>query len=118
MIFPSYDNKVRLFDVRRPQTAVEVADVGGSAWRVKWHPSAARKQDLLVACMHDGFKVIRFGIHSGDDVFGESRFLKENKSHESLAYGVDWSYASPLSNGETLVGSCSFYDHKLSIWSA
>ncbi len=36
-------------------------DVGGGAWRIKWHPSSARKHDLLVASMHDGFKVVRFG---------------------------------------------------------
>ncbi len=118
MIFNSYDDKIRLFDSRKPLTPIEIADVGGGAWRVKWHPSAARKQDLLVACMHDGFKVVRFGIHNDDEVLGKAQILKENKSHDSLAYGVDWSYASPLPNFETLVGSCSFYDHKLSIWSA
>jgi len=116
--FLSYDNEIRLFDSRKPLTPIEIADIGGGAWRVKWHPSAARKQDVLVACMHDGFKVVRFGIHNDGDVLGKSQILKENKSHDSLAYGADWSYAPPLPNGETLVGSCSFYDHKLSIWSA
>jgi len=99
------------------------ADVGGGAWRVKWHPSSSRKHDLLVACMHDGFKVVRFGhcfqepyISSG----GEARVLKRHDEHESLAYGVDWCYApsSSPSSGETVVGGCSFYDHKMSLWRA
>jgi len=109
----SYNNSVQLFDVRKPLTPLVRADVGGGAWRVKWHPAEDRKNDLLVACMHDGFKIVRFG----EDFSGDSQIVKRHDEHKSLAYGVDWSYAQPCSsNGETLIGSCSFYDHKMDLW--
>ena len=114
-LLSSYDDTVRLFDVRDLSTALNSADVGGGAWRVKWHPSSSRKHDVLVACMHDGFKVFRF------DLSGErsASMLKRQEGHDSLAYGIDWCYAPPsISSDETVVGCCSFYDHKMSIWSA
>jgi len=94
------------------------ADVGGGAWRVKWHPSEVRKHELLVACMHDGFKVVKFGSPESSNFSGESQIISRYDEHESLAYGADWSYAPPLPNGKSLVGCCSFYDHKMSLWTA
>ena len=115
----SYDNTVRLFDARNPLKPLTRVDVGGGAWRVKWHPSPERKHDLLVACMHDGCKVIQF------DIAGESEpslkitsdtLLKRFEKHESMAYGADWSFAPTSSAKDTLIGSCSFYDHLLQLW--
>ncbi|KIY71628.1 WD40 repeat-like protein [Cylindrobasidium torrendii FP15055 ss-10] len=106
-----YNNIVQLFDVRMPSRALCGVDVGGGAWRVKWHPSAARKDDLLVACMHDGCKVVNF-TNSWKEGQTTSRFDK----HESMAYGADWSYSGR--EGKTSVVSCSFYDHVLHTWKA
>ncbi|KAJ7487605.1 WD40-repeat-containing domain protein [Mycena galericulata] len=103
----SYDNTVRLFDKRKPLVPVTQVDVGGGAWRVKWHPSPSRKNELLVASMHDGFKVVRFA-------FGDDGSVKRFDSHTSLAYGADWSFSE--TEGETLIASCSFYDHSLHLW--
>jgi len=116
----SYDSIVRIFDVRQLGSPVSQANVGGGAWRVKWHPDEMRKEDLLVACMHDGFKVVQFGpTTDGGRVFsGEPEVVKRHDDHESMAYGADWSHASALASGETLIGGCSFYDHKMSLWSA
>ncbi|KAJ7900354.1 WD40-repeat-containing domain protein [Mycena olivaceomarginata] len=111
----SYDNTVRLFDKRKPLLPVTQVDVGGGAWRVKWHPSASRKQDLLVACMHDGFKVVRFAEPEGAGLDG-GEVLKRFDSHTSLAYGADWSFDDSGSEGETSIASCSFYDHTLRLW--
>ncbi|EMD42052.1 hypothetical protein CERSUDRAFT_102435 [Gelatoporia subvermispora B] len=120
----SYDNSVRLFDTRRPLTPLTEADVGGGAWRVKWHPSPERKRDLLVACMHDGFKIVRFGLGDADASDGTStyrvggehwRVVKRFDEHESLAYGVDWSFADS-DPGDTPIASSSFYDHTLRTW--
>lgn len=87
---------------------------------MKWHPSISRKHDLLVAGMHDGFKV----IHFQDDNLGsqwpnrqEGTISRRFDEHESLAYGVDWSHADAR-GGETMVASGSFYDHTLHLWSA
>ncbi|KAJ7706171.1 WD40-repeat-containing domain protein [Mycena rosella] len=110
----SYDNTVRLFDKRKMLVPVTQVDVGGGAWRVKWHPAASRKNDLLVACMHDGFKVVRFATDADGAGFGGGEVVKRFDSHTSLAYGVDWSFAD--TGGESFIASCSFYDHSLHLW--
>ncbi|KAH9065753.1 WD40-repeat-containing domain protein [Lactarius vividus] len=116
----SYDCTVRLFDTRKPLIPLAQAGVGGGAWRVKWHPSPSRNCDLLVAAMHNGFKILSF--HDiGDKPRRHSDGSNENwevqkryDGHASLAYGVDWSYQSW--QDQTLVASASFYDHALHLW--
>jgi diphthamide biosynthesis protein 7 len=100
------------------------ADIGGGAWRVKWHPLPARKNDLLVACMYDGFKILRFNVdglpdYRGKGISDDWNVIKRYDAHDSLAYGVDWSFATDhgTSNIETLIASGSFYDHALHLWS-
>ncbi|KDQ07691.1 hypothetical protein BOTBODRAFT_192246 [Botryobasidium botryosum FD-172 SS1] len=107
----SYDASVRLFDARKPLAPLSTSGVGGGVWRVKWHPSAARSQDLLVACMHDGFKVVRFGETYAE----EAQIVKRYDAHDSLAYGVDWAFEKG-EKSDTLIASCSFYDHSLHLW--
>lgn len=112
----SYADTVYLFDTRKPTSPLDEVAVGGGVWRVKWHPSAERKDDLLVACMHVGCKVINF----------EERLLTRDHSittsftkHTSMAYGADWSYASRVAakgSQDSLIASCSFYDHILHLW--
>lgn len=56
----SYDQKVRLWDMRMPSlpTKTAVVDSGGGVWRVKWHP---KDPDLILgSCMHGGFTVLRW----------------------------------------------------------
>ncbi|KAI0047839.1 WD40 repeat-like protein [Auriscalpium vulgare] len=118
----SYDDTVRIFDTRKLLTPLTQADVGGGAWRVKWHPSSVRAHHLLVAAMHDGFKVVRFrglwGQDSAQPASEESwEIVQKYEGHESLAYGVDWSYAA-TGDADTLVASASFYDHALHMWRA
>jgi diphthamide biosynthesis protein 7 len=109
---------VRIFDTRKPLFPLSQIDVGGGVWRVKWHPSLSRKSDLLVACMHDGFKVCRskgmLDKQSGQQSSWE--VVTRYDAHQSLAYGVDWSFDT--SGGETLIASCSFYDHAVRLWTA
>lgn len=117
----SYDSTVRLFDTRKPLVPVTQVDVGGGAWRVKWHPSPTRKNDLLVACMHDGFKIVRFNSGEGDKFAPADMLWKIMQlfdKHTSLAYGVDWSFVQDKDSDDTLVASCSFYDHTLQLWRA
>ncbi|KAG5722506.1 WD repeat-containing protein 85 [Termitomyces sp. T112] len=109
----SYDNTVRLFDTRKLLTPMIQVDVGGGAWRVKWHPSWGRKEDLLVACMHEGVKVIHFDFN---DLNSQGQVVRHFREHKSMAYGIDWSFdSSHLQN--TVIGSCSFYDHVFYLWS-
>jgi diphthine methyl ester acylhydrolase len=125
--FYRYDGAVRLFDARKPLSELQRVPVGGGAWRVKWHPSLNhRRMDLLVACMHDGYKVVRFDVNAeslnGSNCDGV--VLKHYViDHGSLGYGVDWSYTDSSDGGgddggqETVIVSCSFYDHMLRLWS-
>ena len=104
----SYDDHIRLFDVRNPLRPVSQMHVGGGVWRAKWHPSSARKDDLLLACMYAGCKVVKIGEET-------SEVVKSFEEHKSIAYGADWSFAA----GElTKVATCSFYDHSLYVWDA
>ncbi|KAF8707785.1 P-loop containing nucleoside triphosphate hydrolase protein, partial [Rhizoctonia solani] len=86
----SYDNTVRIFDSRKITTSLVEVGVGGGAWRVKWHPSDTRKNELLVACMYDGFKVIKTPINeSGQvDVTFSSAVSSRFDAHASIAYGI------------------------------
>ncbi|SCV68666.1 BQ2448_787 [Microbotryum intermedium] len=122
IVVGSYDAQVRLFDKRNHLTPLTTYDAGGGIWRLKWH---REKEDrLLVACMHDGFKVIEFGSTMGkgegevEGVLLKTRFDR----HESLAYGIDWGRPFPggeeEDRGGDLVASCSFYDHMLHVWSS
>lgn len=86
--------------------------------------------------MHDGFKVVRLtdaleartweGLSSGndDEVVGEGsqvvtgpgwEIVKRFDGHHSLAYGADWSRAE-LDKADSLISTCSFYDHEMHIW--
>ena len=107
--------------MRKPLVPIAKADVGAGAWRVKWHFDASRSTDLLVACMHDGFKIVRFGSsvlrsESNSEV-KDWKILKAFNVHESLAYGVDWARLRKIGTEDSIVASCSFYDHLLYVWS-
>lgn len=103
----SYDANLRIFDKRNLRRPLLEQDVGGGIWRVKWHPHASRKHDLLVACMHDGFKVVNVNQETDIEV------STVNQEHESMAYGADWE-----PEGGSTVASASFYDHAARIWQA
>ena len=92
---------------------------------MKWHHKPERAQDLLVACMHGGFKVVQFGnceirgpgttATQGLGQFDHATTVKRYDAHQSLAYGADWSYKD-ASDGESYIASCSFYDRSLHVW--
>ena len=108
----SYDEKVRFFDTRNLLKPLSELQVGGGVWRLKWHSAPERQDDLLVACMHDGFKVVNRSRGA------DTTILKEFREHASLAYGADWYVPPGAPSAETKVASCSFYDHKLCLWTA
>lgn len=97
---------------------VDVA-VGGGAWRVKWYSSAAQTEKLLVACMHDGFKVVKCPFKESSEkevTVDQPVVISRYDAHTSLAYGVDWQHGMVQENAQDFVASCSFYDHSLHLW--
>lgn len=125
----SYDEHLRLFDARNIKQPLRKIHVGGGIWRTKWHPSANRKSEVLLACMHGGFNIVDVGeeLTAGGASQNWSFGLEEENcaittrfdKHESIAYGVDWSMQQIEALGErSVVASCSFYDHLLHMWHA
>ncbi|ADV19763.1 WD40 repeat domain 85 [Cryptococcus gattii E566] len=116
----SYDENLRFFDARSATKPLLTIPMGGGIWRTRFHPSAERAGDLLVACMHAGFKIVHIsqGMTGGDwetDYNMNGSVVKTFEEHSSLAYGADWSRL-PMEEGESLVGTCSFYDHTMHLW--
>lgn len=109
----SYDEMVSIWDKRmmtgRAQPVAQRGTEGGGVWRIKWHPHDPRL--FVIAAMHRGFFVMRWAEGGDIEIVAE-----HTGRHESLAYGVDWSYHTDA-NGGSLVGSCSFYDKTFSVWS-
>lgn len=121
----SYDEHLRLFDTRRPARPVRTVHVGGGIWRTKFHPSDQRIGDILLACMHNGFCVVRVETsflqaleqQVATDDSTNTEIVTHFEEHTSLAYGVDWSRQPERDEG-SLVVSCSFYDHTMHMWRA
>ncbi|KAG0244520.1 Diphthine methyltransferase [Mortierella sp. GBA43] len=105
----SYDEKVLIWDTRSMRQPLSTTETGGGVWRLKWHPT--RKDVLLAGCMHNGFHVLHYDPSWTTGTIGSS-FME----HQSLAYGVDWSYDSTAPSEQPLVVSCSFYDHLIHLW--
>ncbi len=137
----SYDSNLRLFDTRSMKVPLRTIPVGGGVWRTKWNPSKERKGELVLACMHGGFRTIKLDdefLAGGEIVGGWAQEsvapLGDEKSgvdkgqgwettavfdkHESIAYGVDWSRAATDEHGRGVIASCSFYDHSMMLWHA
>jgi diphthamide biosynthesis protein 7 len=97
----SYDETVRRWDLRSLKCELESVAVGGGVWRLR-----QRGPRLLVAAMHDGFKVVEGGA-----------VVAESRAHDSLAYGADWvDGLEGQEAGWQAVATCSFYDHRLHVW--
>ena len=99
----SYDEHVRLWDTRSIKSELDTWHVGGGVWRLRPRPGDEDK--LLVAVMHDGFKVV--------DIKDGGKILQENRGHDSLAYGADWVTDT---DSHCVVASCSFYDRLFTVW--
>ena len=114
----SYDDNVRLWDVRSTVRPVETCRVncGGGAWRCRWHPTERR---LACAAMGGGAVTVDWtGAETEGGSFegGELTVATAYDGHGSIAYGADW-FRGRRGVGEDVVVSCSFYDKGLHVWS-
>lgn len=100
---------MRTFDRRNISTPLNTHHVGGGVWRVRWHPD--KKDTLLTACMHDGFKILEY---DPSWAFASTSLRFDEHGKDALAYGSDWGQS--LLNGDDLIATCSFYDHQLRSW--
>jgi WD40 repeat protein len=131
----SYDESVRIWDVRAVgRGPTKTVAVGGGVWRVRWHPtwhqlhsdsassSSSRSSGdgvILAACMHGGAKVIRPAQHSSSSGSEDALLTQYTEEHTSMVYGADWCRsADSLNSDQSVVATCSFYDHKLCLWRA
>ena len=124
----SYDEVVRLYDVRNFREPLGRVHVGGGVWRIRWHPNVLGGR-MLVGAMHGGCRIV------------DARYLENPKivsiftKHESMAYGADWllhgdaveeergggescrdDAGIPVTRGEYYAASCSFYDRRVCLW--
>lgn len=110
----SYDDIVRMWDVRSAAKPVEMAHVGtgGGVWRLKWHPN--NPECLLAACMYAGFAILNSGklVESGD---GGLQLVERYPYQPGLAYGADWCRQTG-EDGTSVAATCSFYDRLLHLW--
>ena len=110
----SYDEHVRIWDIRTLRKPLEEISLGGGVWRLQWHPEW--NNVLLCACMHNGFKVVPVhSIVSENDACSEKHF--ECASPTALGYGVDWCRDARTSERRRTLSNrfaavCSFYDHQ------
>eukprot|EP00622_Pseudochattonella_farcimen_P003684 FR738909.1.p1 GENE.FR738909.1~~FR738909.1.p1 ORF type:complete len:192 (-),score=5.44 FR738909.1:120-695(-) len=109
----SYDESVRMWDIRSLKTPISCTQVGGGVWRLKWHPTRSL---IGVAAMHGGAHLLNVANIADPCLVGS--YLE----HESMAYGIDWCFTdiqsppSSISLERPLMASCSFYDSALHLW--
>ena len=111
----SYDEVVRLYDVRNLKSPLGRANVGGGVWRIRWHPSHNGR--MLVGAMHGGCRIVDAGDFENPQIV--SKFTK----HESMAYGADWLVGEEAEGSgnddgaaSDYAASCSFYDRRVCLW--
>ncbi|OZJ06546.1 hypothetical protein BZG36_00509 [Bifiguratus adelaidae] len=113
----SYDEHVLLWDTRSMRAPLADIPTGGGVWRLKWHP--VDKHQLLSVSMHAG----AFTIHVQGGIIGQrdadpvtGHVTTEFLEHKSMAYGGDWCYAPGFNVKNSLIVTCSFYDHIAHVW--
>lgn len=111
----SYDEQLRIIDLRMPTTALCALPLGGGVWCARWHPR--ERGAILTACMHNGFQIARA---RAEDQLEHVASYEGHGVGDALAYGADWSHApatdTSAGRARLLGATCSFYDHALHLW--
>ena len=101
----SYDDHVRLWDVRALKSPVSELNVGGGVWRCRWHPT---RHALACAAMGGGAAL----VDANDNAL---RLDYTYAEHGSIVYGADW---MRVNDEKEVLVTCSFYDKMVRCWSA
>jgi len=114
----SYDECLRIMDMRKLAEPLAKINVGGGVWRAKWHPTDTSR--ILVGAMHAGCRVVRADCGLDHDHFGDNQheiqITKSFTEHKSMAYGADWLLVPTDGGNLEFAASCSFYDKQGFIW--
>lgn len=102
----SYDQQIRLWDIRNIKAERQKVQMPGEVWRLKWDPF--KHVLLLAACMYKGIHIVNF------ESIDEGILVGSYYEHTNISYGVDWSYLNQ-NCPEYVIASCSFYDNLLCI---
>ncbi|KAL1497904.1 hypothetical protein ABEB36_008786 [Hypothenemus hampei] len=108
----SYDENIRLWDIRNIKNSLNLIKMPGPLWRLKWDPFIQKY--LLAASMLGGVHIIKV-------LPNKMEIVDSYYEHKNIAYGADWSFLEPDAletfhgEGNVLVGSCSFYDQLVCI---
>ncbi|XP_018574760.1 diphthine methyltransferase [Anoplophora glabripennis] len=109
----SYDEYIRLWDIRKMKNEISSIKMPGTLWRVKWNP--INQNYLLAACMLGGIHIVKLGNVYNMTITGSYH------EHKNISYGADWSYLKGdscnkiASDATAILGTCSFYDHLLCV---
>lgn len=102
----SYDDYLRIFDLRAFKNPLTSVDLKGGVWRIK--PDPVEKDLLLCACMYHNFSIVKIS-----DTNEKVDVVAEYFEHKSICYGSDW--CREVFNNQMVMATCSFYDQKLCI---
>lgn len=103
--FFSYDQHIRIWDIRKLKEETSKVDMSGEVWRLKWDPF--RGDYLLAACMYNGMHIVNF------ESLTDGKIVGSYYEHKNITYGTDWCHH--LDHNHFIIGSCSFYDNLLCI---
>ncbi|RPA73033.1 WD40 repeat-like protein [Ascobolus immersus RN42] len=119
LITGSYDERIRLINVKPRRRLVADEILGGGVWRLQVlsKPEGEKSEDeqtedlasghvrLLASCMHAGSRVV--------ELTGANEWIVEAEwtENESMNYGSAWSWRAP-----GRVVSTSFYDKRVAVW--
>lgn len=124
----SYDESIKLWDLRSLRQPTAQHQLGGGVWRIRRvHNSllgdtrdentVARGDNsivLAVGCASNHFKLVQLTAAQTLHQLAEHRHTTlQITPHDTLAYGIDWCRAVP-----DLYVTCSFYDKIYSVWTA
>jgi diphthamide biosynthesis protein 7 len=114
----SYDECLRIMDMRKLAEPLTKINVDGGVWRAKWHPKDSSR--ILVGAMHAGCRVVQADCILDHDHVDENPhetvITKSFTKHKSMAYGADWLLIPRVGGDLEFAASCSFYDKQGFIW--
>ena len=122
----SYDDHLRIYDIRNLKQSLFQTNMGGGVWRIKWNPH--KPLMLATCCMRTGFYVHALDAggemnqHGGSDAvnaIGDIKSVKvvgsRRQKCEPIAYGIDWNFEADPKKPD-LLAICSFYDNQCEVW--